>query len=709
MKSLSSLFSLVFLVFSLPSQAVDVIQDEVKTREEPARFYQEISANLDHLTGDETAAQLSTLAMELGLSQTEMFRKLQLSARLTLEPGVTKAKGLPNNEQMLRLLDTYAEGRYQQALVLMIKGRIQGRDKIRYNEAIALYMEALEMIRHESSNAARALRFTIHDHLSSLNQLIRQYPTAQSHLESLQEVSLTIVNNYLRAYAELSMGVYYNKRGDQARALEHFTQALRLASRDPKVQQLALLNFNLAKVHRDMSNWEDALKRAHEAARGFKQMNNGPYLSHTMTVIAMIYGKQQNWHKAIDYYLNAHQIDVREGNRINQALNMHNLGEAYFKLSDYTNALIYLKGANNFLREKQLNHYLVYNEALLAEVNLAAQNWQAALEHAKLSQHYAEEKKLVTEQIDALAYQSSAHKGLGQYQQAVEVQQAIIAFKVIPGTAPEPAKEDTLLFQQQLKLALSNKDIKIEQMTQKQRLQSRIIIGGAVLLLILLVSLLYMHANRRQLKKERRLLLKEQKQDCSTGHHGCRALMEALTLRQQPATLVLLGLTDNQYPELAKGQHRARIEYKHQLACIDQLPDMRSFALRPGLMAVMVEGQSEGQQLVNRLSETLLLPSLTAGIIPLPLLQSEELIIDAEIQLETVQMALYAAQSLPDNGTPRFVGLHPLDFAPSVIFTHPLYLKLDKSIQRGLIRVSCSGNKTDIRWPQINLADTEDN
>ncbi|MGI2260888.1 tetratricopeptide repeat protein [Shewanella sp. GXUN23E] len=709
MKSLSTLFTLVFLVFSLPSQAFDIIKDEVRAREEPARFYQDISANLNHLTGNETAAQLSTLAMALDLSQPELFRKLHQSLRLPMEPGVTKSTELPDRDALLALLKRYAIGNYQQAVVLMLEGRIQGRDKIRYNEAIALYMEALDLIRHESSNPILALRFTIHDHLGSLNQLIRQYPTSQSHLESLQEVSLTIGNSYLRAYAESLLGVYYNKRGDQARALEHFTLALRLAAREPQVQQLATLNFNLAKVHRDMSHWDDALKHAHEAAKGFKQVNNGPFLSHTMTVIAMVYGNQQNWPKAIDYYLNAHQIDVREGNRINQALNMHNLGEAYSKLGDYDNALNYLKSANDFFREKQLNHYLVYNEALLAEVNLAARNWQAALEHAKQSQQFAEEKKLLAEQIDALVFQASAHEGLGQYQQAVAVQQAIIAIKVIPGAAPESAKEDTLLSQQQLKLALSNKDIKIEQLTEKQRLQSRIVIGGAVVLLMLLVSLLYMHASRRQLKKESSLLLAELKQDCSTGHHGSRALMEALALRQQPATLVLLGLAQEQYPELAKGQHHACIEYKHQLERIDELQGMHSFALRPGVMAVLVDGQCEDQQLIKRLSDELQLPSLTAGIIPLPLLQSEELVIEPEIQLETVQMALYAAKTLPDNGTPRFVGLHPLDFAPSVIFAHPLYLKLDKSIQRGLIRVSCSGDKTEIRWPQINLADSEDN
>ncbi|MCL1037892.1 tetratricopeptide repeat protein [Shewanella submarina] len=702
MKIPALLLAPLLLLVSLPSVAIDLINDEVRSRENPRLLYSEVNTNLHHLTGKESKAELSTLAMELGLSQAEMFHKLQLTLRLNMEPGVDVSDRHPDNDALLNLLDTYANSRYQQAVTLMLKGRLQGRNKIQYQKAIAFYTQAQDLARHEPGVQGLVLKYIIYDHLGSLNQLIRQYATALSHLKELQEVSIKLNNNYLRAHAEASLGGYYNKRSDQARALEHFTQALQLANREPQPQLLAMMNFALAKVHRDMRHWKDALSHAHEAAKGFEFTGNYPYLSNTMTVIAMTYGEQENWHKAIDYYLNAHQIDVREGNRISQALNMHNLGEAYSKLADYANALTYLDSANQFFREKQLNHYLVYNEALLAQVNLDAGHVERALYHASESRSYAHAKKLLPEQIDAMMLQAAAYSAIGDKDKAFETQKAVIELKVLPGNKPQPAAtEDGALSQQQLKLALSNRDIKIDQLTEKQRLQSRIVIGGAVVLIMLLISLLYLHQSRRQLKQETAKLMNELKQDCNTDHPGSRALMEALALRDTHATLVLLELAEQVYPELAKGQHLACAEYRHQLSAIEEISGIRSFALTPGLMAVLVEGHSSDKALVAQLSERLQLPSLSAGIIPLPLLQTEEIVVEPEIQFETAQMALSAARSLPFDGSPRFVGLYPLDFAPSVIFAHPLYLKLDKSIQRGLIRVSCSGDKTAIQWPEF--------
>lgn len=699
MRTIVSLLSPLLFALSLPALAFSPVEDEVDIREAPAEFYEDIREDLDHLTGDESSAELSTLAMELGLNQNELFRKLQLTTRLNMEPGVSITTDHPANEQMLKLLNTFADNRYQQAVVLMMKGRVEGRNKIQYQAAIDFYNQALDIIRHEPGMKSLALRYTIHDHLGSLNQLIRQYPASLNHLNALQEVSMQLGNNYLRAYAEATLGIYYNKQKNQARALEHFTQALRLANREPRTLQLAMMNFNLAKVHRDMEHWDDALEHAHSAALGFKETDNSPYLSHTMTVIAMVYAEQANWHKAIDYYLNAHQIDVREGNRINQSLNMHNLGEAYSKLNDFANSLTYLKGANQFFREKQLNHYLVYNEALLAEVNLAAGNWEPALHHATESLNFAREKKLLGEQIEAMAFQVQAYQALGQLDKALSTQSDIIAMKEVPGKPAAPVQEDSLLSQQQLKLALSNKEIKLDQLADKNRQQSRIVIAGSVVMLILLVGLIYMYQSRRQLQRDTHQLNKALTQEPNTGHPGIIALLEHLSQRQGPATFMLLNVSDTDFPELAHGQYQANLEYMCQLSCLDNAEGIRSFALHPGIIALVVEGQHKDDELMARLCELLEHPGLTSGILPLPLLQSEEIVIEPEILLEVAQMALYAARSLPQEGC-RYVGLYPLDFAPSVIFAHPLYLRLDKSIQRGLIRVSCNGDKTQIQWPE---------
>lgn len=72
-----------------------------------------------------------------------------------------------------------------------------------------------------------------------------------------------------------------------------------------------------------------------------------------MTVIAMVYGEQGDWNKAIDYYLNAQQLDAKRGNYIAQGLNFHNLGQAYSNINDNVNALKYLLMANQIFKENK--------------------------------------------------------------------------------------------------------------------------------------------------------------------------------------------------------------------------------------------------------------------------------------------------------------------------------------------------------------------
>ena len=69
-----------------------------------------------------------------------------------------------------------------------------------------------------------------------------------------------------------------------------------------------------------------------------------------------------------------------------------------------------------------------------------------------------------------------------------------------------------------------------------------------------------------------------------------------------------------------------------------------------------------------------------------------------QLQFETVQMALACARSITTQGD-HYVCLRALDFVPPTLFANPLFLHLEKGIERGLIRVETNANKDDIHWP----------
>ncbi|BDM65217.1 hypothetical protein NFHSH190041_26690 [Shewanella sp. NFH-SH190041] len=745
------LFAL-FLLISIQVPATEMLDDEIRIRESAANFYQQISLRLDELQGNESRTQLHQFAAGQGLSRSGLFRKIQLAVRLNMEPGVNRNPAQPQNRELLTLLDKLAESPLEKATITMLLARLEGRNKIRYQEAITLYNHALIQSEELSGTQAKLLRYTLHDHLGSLHLLLQQYSLSQSHLEQLHQVADELNNDYLNAYAAFALGKHFNKRGMQTKALPFFTRAYQL-TRPDQPQQLAMLNLSLAKVHRELAHWAEALKHAHDALHSFDKADNAPYSSHTMSVIASVYAKQGNWRKAIDHYLNAQQIDIRSGNRINQALNLHNLGEAYFKLGDYPNAIRYLSNANHFFQQRQMSHYLLYNEALLAEVYLADHQWQPARQHAKLSLHLAEEKGLIEEQLTALTLSATALLALDNKDNVIQQQQQIIALKTIPQRQAEDTEALKAELQRQqhsqtetkLRHQISSRDQHIMQQTQ-------LLLCAAVILIILLLFLIYLLRSKAAMQQQIAQSKRQLSIDAATGLPNCHALFEQLSQQQAyqaPASLLLLELWPEMHADIMQEPANHHLMLQHYLHGITHQAQqdnpsliLSPFIIRPGLLALLGSAPLSIEQALHLLTPAaaLLTPSSicapAVGIIPLPLCGHANWRIEPQQQLDVARYALAGALSLskpvsvgisspsepwePDidqanhqaqqpksaqqatqkNGINiHAVKLTPLEFAPPGIFTAPLYFNLSKGITRGLIRISCNADKTAIRWP----------
>lgn len=87
------------------------------------------------------------------------------------------------------------------------------------------------------------------------------------------------------------------------------------------------------------------------------------------------------------------------------------------------------------------------------------------------------------------------------------------------------------------------------------------------------------------------------------------------------------------------------------------------------------------------------------GLLNLPLLADPALKLSAQQHFATLQMMLSAAITL-GNQKDYYVTLKPRKFAYSAIFEPPLYLNIEKSIIRGIIKIETNGLKNDIIWPR---------
>ncbi|WP_338589420.1 tetratricopeptide repeat protein [Shewanella khirikhana] len=711
MRLLSLVFFVLIFAFSPLASAKDLKSEEIQLRETPQQLFDRVSAALSLPKGPlASSEQLSFYAREQGLSPQELSELLALIARANLQPNVSNSNKRQDVDIIIQSLENTATTPYQRAMALMLKGRAMARLDQRFEDAASYFIQSLTVDQESQSLESQLLRLNLHEQLGTMYLLINQDVTALVHLQKFRDHAYQLRNDYLIASAEAELGKYYIKKQELTKALQHYSEALRLSDRENHPFQRAFFEMQLAKVYRDLGQSSDALAHAHEAAETYTRLGIDGYLSSTLTVIAVTHAGNNEWNKAIDYYLNAQQVDRRSGNFSALARNFHNLGEAYSKLDENDLALNYLEQANQMFVERKMKHYLVHNEVLLAEIHCKMSHWADCIIHADKALPLAEQQSLDDVKISALKQKIIAAKALEDLNAAIEHQSLIIELMDSPKAAEATVTgAASALTEQKLKLDLHQKVQQLENASDTLR-ERTILAAGAVMLALILATIVgHYRRSKLELKAQCQELAARLPQDPITGRDGYRALCTALEKGQVKA-LALLRVPNLCEADIQLGQQRMVDATLGALGAIETLPGIKAYPMRPGLIALALDGAIDAPDallfnLRNQLTD--LEGQLQLGFINLPLLPNPELSIPHGIHLEVLQMALAGIDSLAETND-IYLGFRALDFTPSAVFSQPLYLHLEKSIGRGLVRVETNGDKENLRWPLWKMPDYAD-
>ncbi|MBV7315358.1 lipopolysaccharide assembly protein LapB [Shewanella sp. NIFS-20-20] len=692
--------TLTFLVFfSLNVFASVTLDDEISVRESPQQLYNTIKKQLDVDSRPLSQTRLSHDSW--GLNQATLFRQYYLLIRLSMESGVTVSPDHPDNQMLITLLEQFAKSPSQRATILMLKGRHIGKNKQDYDQVIDYYQQALALIKEQPAIEAQLLALTIDDHLGSLYLLTRQKETALAHLNALRERAIRLSSSYLLAYANSRLGKFHTTFNQYPQALQYFSQAHQLASEEQQPRLLAMVNFQLSKVYRSLDQLDDALAHAQLAADSFQALESNAYLSQSMTAIALIYAEQEKWQQAIDYYLNAQAIDRRRGNEIFIALNYHNLGEAYSKLGNFTVALSNLHQANQIFQQKNVEHYLIYNEVLIAEVNNLAHHWPAATTHANNALALAEKRQNLEVKIDAKQQLMIALEQLGDTEQALAISKELLQLRQQKSSS-QPPKEDVGAALQLQKLQLSLDTVNSRLHNQADSLSiSKILLSLCFIgLVITLISVIALALKYTRSKRLINILKQQALQEPITQYPGLNSFVNLLAHNNatRQGTLAIVAIEADVNDDLLLGQSEFRLFFRQQLNELTTISSLTVHALRPGLIGLYSQEQLSGAELVKLITQVWTSTNTwSLGHINLPLMANSDIRIDAQSILQSLQFACAGALSL---GQPAsYVSLSSLDFTPPTIFTSPIYFRLEQAICRGLIKVECSGDKQQIKWP----------
>ncbi|QYJ87194.1 tetratricopeptide repeat protein [Shewanella mesophila] len=689
-----------------------ILSKEVKLIESAPQLYQDMAQTLAFSLTFTSEAEFNRIAEEQGFTNAELEEEMQWLARLYLEPGVGAENALEKATTIMTSLEIIADTPYDVAYLAMLKGRKLGREKQDYQQAIELYKKALHQPLIEEDLHSNLLLHNIHYQIGDLYRITLQKNQALDHFNHYRDLAYQLRDNYLIAKAETTLGRFYNQDEQFTKALQHYSEAIRLSESLDKPFLSATLSLRLARVYRDLQSWNEALEYAHKAADSFKTLEKDNYLSSAMTVIAMVYGEQGLWNQAIDYYLNAQQIDTKRGNLTAQALNYHNLGEAYFNNNQASTALTFLVKANSLFLQKKSKHYLVYNDLLIAQVATSVKDWSMANSYAAKAFILAKEQDLLEQMIEALRYRTKALKELGDIEKSLNVLDQLIDYneqlsKVHKETQTYSASS---LAEQKLKLQLA-------QIQSAQKENDKLVSQFRLALIItafatFLISLVCFNQWRGKKTANQHLQTIGQKlsQDPVNELPGYRAFIEQLKLKQKPAMIAMLSLTDRHSMDIDLGLESSQHTNQQLMTGLTQSLCNNAYLIRPGVFAITLPQSHDYLEVLTTLRSIIddqgLLKGTTLhlGILSLPLMNNPDIKFEPTVYFNVLQMLTAGAISLGDEKD-YFVSITPLNFAPAAIFSTPLYLHLEKGITRGLVKVESNENKNLIRWPKWSGGD----
>ncbi|UAL42538.1 tetratricopeptide repeat protein [Shewanella inventionis] len=717
MLRLAHLVLFISLFLSSVADAKDLEQQEIEFKENPNKLLIKLSKSTEFPLQFTNKEEFSKIANDLGYEPIELQRDLEVLARVNLETNLSSPTKYDDAKLLIGQLDAIASNAFDEAMVIMLKARLRARENKEYQPIIVQYMDALNKINTDMSLQATLFKYIIHEHLGGLHMMLLQSAPSLSHYNRYREIAYQLHNDYFIAEAETALGKYYNRNGDKAKSLQHFSEAFRLASgvNYPMLKSQALIN--LARTYRDLEQWDDALKYAHGAAEIQQQLGFETYLAETLNVIAMVYEGQEKWSKAVDYYLNAQQVNERVGNVIAVGINFHNIGGIYAKLNNIPAALNALQRANDIFRSLKTNHYLVHNELLFTQINAQQGQWAETIDHAKKTLELAKKLKQTDIQIETLGYLSTAYRKTNELNAAIDTVESIITLTNNHDDDTKDDKSYSELTEQKLKFELTLLSNKLEQQTTKNKHHQLIIILLAFSLSIVIAVVIFIW---RKLALKNALYLNAKvinHIEPMTQIAGYRAFIEKLDTLDpsEPQTLALINIDELNNLDIQLGLTESRALMQKLIVQMSQHLNTEVFMIRSGQLACYFNQQRNADYIYDALVMCLeklntIQPNIphfahlhdahkaSIGHINLPLLSNPDVNISAQLHFETLQYALAAAIDIKEK--PAYVSLRPLNFAPAAIFMPPLYLNLTQALNRGIIRAESNRNTLDINWPK---------
>lgn len=248
----------------------------------------------------------------------------------------------------------------------------------------------------------------------------------ESYTQSLK-IKEEIGNKKGIAHSLNNIGVIYKEQGDYARAIESYTQSLKIEEEVGDKKGIAISLNNIGGIYTNQGDYAKAINYCTQSLKIEEEIGNKQGIATSLNNIGDIYSHQGDNVKAIDYYSRSLKTEEEVGNKRGIANTLNNFGSIYKEQGDYTKAIDY---HNQSLKiKKELGDKKGISGSLndIGNIYKEQGNYTKSFEYSQQSLSIALEIGAALETKQAASSLWKVNKKLGRYKESLEMHELFIA------------------------------------------------------------------------------------------------------------------------------------------------------------------------------------------------------------------------------------------------------------------------------------------
>ncbi len=236
-------------------------------------------------------------------------------------------------------------------------------------------------------------------------------------------------------FSKINIGRYYWLKGNFKMAVLIHNEALQIAKRLKRTEEINSINILIGQDYGDGSEYDEALKYFEIAKFGYEEAGNKGEVARCLLLISWVHDTRGNYPESSKANIEALKIYESIGEDYGTAIASVNLAQDNIKLEKYPEAISYIARANDiYIKESDFIN-LSFNFILLSDIYIKLRNFDSALNNAERALDAGEKvndaiaiSNAYSKMADINYMQNDFRKAAQQYENAIAFLKPINAY-----------------------------------------------------------------------------------------------------------------------------------------------------------------------------------------------------------------------------------------------------------------------------------------